>query len=165
MLIHSRKAGKLLVPFSDDLKGRFVRQGELIGYIIDDSEPIVRVMVTQSDIGQVRKHTKKVEIRLANNISRSFSAKIIREAPEATNYLPSAALATIGGGKIKTDPNSKEKLKTLEKVFQIDMQFSPLKQQVPIGTRVYVRFDHGSEPLAYQWYRNIRQVFLRQFNV
>jgi putative peptide zinc metalloprotease protein len=40
-----------------------------------------------------------------------------------------------------------------------------MRQDVHIGSRVYVRFDHGSEPLAQQWYRSLRQVFLKQLNV
>ena len=41
----------------------------------------------------------------------------------------------------------------------------PMREDVHIGSRVYVRFDHGSEPLARQWYRSLRQVFLKQLNV
>ncbi len=33
-----------------------------------------------------------------------------------------------------------------------------------IGGRAYVRFDHGTEPLARQAYRRIRQLFLRRFD-
>jgi putative peptide zinc metalloprotease protein len=33
------------------------------------------------------------------------------------------------------------------------------------GQRVEVRFDHGSEPLAVQWYRSLRQLFLARFGV
>jgi putative peptide zinc metalloprotease protein len=34
-----------------------------------------------------------------------------------------------------------------------------------VGGRVYVRFDHGREAFIYRWYRSIRQLFLRRFNV
>jgi len=36
---------------------------------------------------------------------------------------------------------------------------------VNVGGRVYVRFDHGTESLAGQWYRQGRQLFLSRFNV
>ena len=34
-----------------------------------------------------------------------------------------------------------------------------------IGGRIYVRFEHQPEPLAEQWYREARRVFLKRFNV
>jgi putative peptide zinc metalloprotease protein len=165
MLVKSKKSGTLIIPEATDVPGRYIHQGELIGYILDNSLPTVRAVVTQDNIGQVRKHTAAVEIRLANRIDQILPAKITRIAPKATNYLPSAALATTGGGKIAATENRNNELKSREKVFHIDLEFPKQKQTLPIGARVYVRFDHGSEPLAKQWLRSIRQVFLRQFNV
>jgi putative peptide zinc metalloprotease protein len=165
MLIVSKKSGNLLIPEVDDLTGRFLRKGEIIGYVIDDALPTVRVVVTQSDIGQIQQQVKGVEIRLVNQPALIMPAKIIRRAPEGTNYLPNPALATINGGKIPIDPDYKDELKTLEKVFHIDLEFKSTTIIPQIGQRVYVRFDHGTEPLMHQWFRSIRQVFLRQFNV
>ena len=165
MQIVSNKAGKLLIPEVEDLTGRFLRKGEIIGYVIDDALPTVRVVVAQSDIGQIQQQVIAVQIRLVNKPEQVIPAKIIRRAPEATNNLPSAALATINGGKIPIDPDFKDELKTQEKVFQIDLEFNPSSTIAEIGQRVYVRFDHGSESLGQQWYRSLRQVFLRQFNV
>ncbi len=165
MQIVSQKSGKLVVPDASDLNGRFVHKGEVIGYVIDDSMPTVRVAVAQSDMGQLAKQVKTVQIRLVNQPDQIIPATIARWAPEATNYLPSPALATVNGGKIAVDPAAQDQLETLEKVFYIDLQFTPAEQMSAIGQRVYVRFDHGSEPIAQQWYRRLHQVFLRQFNV
>lgn len=165
MRIKTQKAGKLLIPEVDDLPGKFLRQGDVIGYVIDDSLPTVRVVVTQSDIGQIQKQLNGAEIRLVNHPEQAIPATIIRRAPEATNTLPSAALATTNGGKIQVNPNAKEELTTQEKVFHIDLEYTPIYNSPEIGQRVYVRFDHGSEPIGQQWYRRFRQAFLRQFNV
>jgi putative peptide zinc metalloprotease protein len=164
MQIVTQKSGKLLMPDVADLTGRFVRKGEVLGYVIDDALPTVRVAVTQSDIGLLAKRIKAIQIRLVNNPSQIMPATIARWAPEATNQLPSAALATVNGGKIAIDPANQQQLETLEKVFHIDLQFTPQNQLSAIGQRVYVRFDHGAESIARQWYRKLRQVFLRQFN-
>jgi putative peptide zinc metalloprotease protein len=34
-----------------------------------------------------------------------------------------------------------------------------------VGGRVYVRFDHGREPLYYRWHRVVRELLLKRFNV
>ena len=54
---------------------------------------------------------------------------------------------------------------TREKVFLVDLAFDHQGENIALGTRAYVRIDHGGEALASQWYRRIRQAFLRQFNV
>jgi putative peptide zinc metalloprotease protein len=165
MLVKSKKNGTLIIPEANDVPGKYIHKGELIGYVLDDSLPTVRAVVTQDNIGQVRKHIAAVEIRLVNQLSQIIPAKITRIAPKATNYLPSAALASTGGGKIAVIANHPDEPKAREKVFHVDLEFPAQQQALPIGARVYVRFDHGSEPLATQWYRSIRQVFLRQFSV
>jgi len=33
-----------------------------------------------------------------------------------------------------------------------------------IGERAYVRFEHGAEPLAVQWFRSIRQLLLSRLS-
>ena len=34
-----------------------------------------------------------------------------------------------------------------------------------LGRRIKVRFDHGYEPIGFQAYRSLRQLFLRLYNV
>ncbi len=70
-----------------------------------------------------------------------------------------------GGGKIAIDPHDADGLQTLDKVFQFDLDLNTKIPVTKLGGRVYVRFDHGLEPLALQWYRHLRQLFLRRFGI
>ena len=165
MSVTAFKSGQILLPDADDLPGRFVRQGDLLGYILDDGPPTVRMVINQDNIGQLRQSILDIQVRFASHPHLEYSAVISREAPEATYKLPSAALSTAGGGQFIVNPDTGDPLQTLEKIFLVDLNFDPQQQNIPLGTRAYVRINHGSEPLATQWYRRIRQVFLRQFNV
>ncbi len=165
MSVNAFKDGQVMLLEADDLPGRFLRKGDLLGYILDDEKPTVRMAVSQDHIGQLRQNVVDVKIRFALDSGREFSAEIFRQAPEATNRLPSAALATTGGGKFIVKPGNGDTLITQEKVFLVDLKPDFEGQDIPLGTRAYVRIDHGSEALASQWYRRLRQVFLRQFNV
>ncbi len=165
MSVTAFKSGEILLPEAVDLPGRFIRQGELLGYILGNEPPTIRMAVSQDNIGQLRQRIDGISIRLASDPLRAYDAEIIRQAPEATNQLPSTALATIGGGKFIVSPESKDNLMSLQKVFLVDLSFNQTPQNILLGTRAYVRIDHGGEPLARQWFRRIRQTFLRQFNV
>jgi len=56
-------------------------------------------------------------------------------------------------------------LKSLTKVLNVELDFQPPILVSEMGQRVYVRVDHGNEPLAWRFYRELRQLFLRRFNV
>jgi putative peptide zinc metalloprotease protein len=165
MSVIAFKNGKILLPEADDLPGRFIRKGDLLGYILDGETPTVRMAVSQDHIGQLRQNVVDIRVRFASNPATDFSAEILRQSPEATNQLPSAALATTGGGKFIAATDNEDGLVIQQKVFLVDLKLDFQQQQIPLGTRAYVRVNHGSETLASQWYRRVRQVFLRQFNV
>lgn len=165
LLLRSPRAGQLVLPHAADLPGRFLRKGELVAYIADFSEPVVRVVVDQDVVDLIRQRTRGVAVRLSSRQSVVLSAEIVREVPAASDQLPSLALSTVGGGKLALDPTDSSGTRALEHVFQFELRLPPSKHVSSIGNRVYVRFDHGSEALAWRAYRSIRQLFLKQFNV
>jgi putative peptide zinc metalloprotease protein len=150
---------------AQDLPGRFVRRGELLGYVLDRSTVTARVVVSQSDIDLVRQRTKEVRIRFAEKIAETQAAVIKREVPAATDQLPSRTLSQQGGGEIAIDPRDTQGVKAFQKLFLFDIQLPEHVQVYNVGGRVYVRFDHGWEPLIWRWYRGLRQLFLKRFNV
>ena len=102
---------------------------------------------------------------MAEQPNRCFKAQIKRVVPAAGLELPSAALGAAGGGNIPVDPTDPDGLRALESIFQLDLSLPQEVKDPHIGGRVYVRFDHGSMPLALQWYRSLRQLFLKKFYV
>ena len=75
--------------------------------------------------------------------------------------LASSVLGTQGGGQFVTHEEGEQPLMTRERVFEFEVLL-PGSVDARIGTRVYVRFDHGSETLLDQWRRLLRQLFLRR---
>jgi putative peptide zinc metalloprotease protein len=121
--------------------------------------------VDQSDIDLIRHSTKTVQVRLAERLASPIDAGVTRLVPAASDELPSPALGSAGGGQVPMDPKDPKGQKAMRKVFQVDLQLPVELGLVNVGGRVYVRFDHGWEPLMIQWYRQGRQLFLSRFNV
>jgi putative peptide zinc metalloprotease protein len=71
----------------------------------------------------------------------------------------------MGGGSIPTDPRDGKGLSALERVFEFEALLPAAEHRVHIGQRINVRFDLGTEPLGFQLYRSVRQLFLRLFDV
>ena len=113
----------------------------------------------------MRRQTQAVELRLAERLAEVMPVVMQREVPAATYRLPSKALGSMGGGRIPVDPRDEEGVRTLQTVFQFDVTLPGDRPVSQVGGRAYVRFDHGAEPLARQWYRALRQLFLSHFHV
>ncbi|WP_051305422.1 efflux RND transporter periplasmic adaptor subunit [Desulfogranum mediterraneum] len=165
LTIRSPGQGLLVLPDAKNLAGRFVKQGDLLGYIVGAGRSSVLVVVRQDDIALVRERTRGVELRLAGSLDTLLTTTVNREIPAASEYLPSPVLGTGGGGKIAVAPGDPQGTQTLRKTFQLEFNYPFKMGQVRIGERVYALFDHGYEPLGLQWYRCLRQLFLRQFHV
>jgi len=163
--IRSPFPGLFVVSKSSDLPGRFVRKGDIIGYIMTPHVKSVQMVVPQDDVGLLRTHIESIEVRLADRINKIYPAHIIRQVPSGTNQLPSAALGKGGGGRLAIDPRDGKGMRTLETVFVYELELPQDAVTSPVGTRVFVRIDHGKASIASQWYRRLRQVFLRTFSV
>lgn len=161
----SPASGRLILPNAADLPGRFLNKGQLVGYVVEPRELTVRVALLQDDIALVRRETRGVEVMLAGWGSAPVPARIRRELPGATSQLPTAALGSAGGGSIPVDPRDKQGVTTLRQVFQLELTLPVEVRSEYLGSRVFVRFDHGLEPVGFQAYRAFRRLLLRQFNV
>ena len=124
---------------------------------MDTKQLIARVAVAQENIDLVRNRFKSVELRYADSISEDYTVRILRETPSGLNELPSAALSQNGGGKIPVDPNDSKGLKTLDRIFFVDLSLPAKAMPSTFGGRVYVRFDHIGEPLLKQLFRRDRK--------
>jgi putative peptide zinc metalloprotease protein len=161
----SPAGGRFIVPNAVDLPGRFLNKGQLVGYVVEPGVVTARVALVQDDIAMVRQYTRGVEVMLAGWDAKPVPARIRREVPGASAQLPTAALGSAGGGPIAVDPRDKQGVTTLRQVFQLELVLPGELRTEYLGSRVYVRFDHGYEPVGVQLYRAARRLLLRQFNV
>ena len=165
LILRSPASGRLVVPNAVDLPGRFLSKGQLVAYVVEPKPLTARVAIGQDDIALVRARTREVEVMLAEWGADPFRAEIRREVPGASRQLPSAALGSMGGGPYAVDPRDNQGVTTLGRVFQLELALPAEVSAAYLGARVFVRFDHGYEPVGFQVYRAMRQLFLRHFDV
>jgi putative peptide zinc metalloprotease protein len=165
LVMRSPGDGRFVAPGADDLPGRFVSKGQLVAYVIAPKDLSARVAVAQDAIALVRERTRSVEIMPAAWGAEPLPARIRREVPGASRQLPTPALGAAGGGPFAVDPRDEQGVRTLERVFQLELALPPEVREAYLGARVYVRFDHGFEPVGFQAWRALRQLLLRLFDV
>lgn len=156
--------GRLMAATPQDMPGRYYKKGELVGYVLDRQALIVRVVVQQDDIDLVHERLTGVRLRPSDALERVYESRVVRSFPGGVEELPTAALGLSAGGTVPTQPNDPNGLKTLQRVFIVDLAL-PEDVTPMFGERVHVRFEHGTECLAKQGWRRLRQVFLSHFSV
>lgn len=165
LTVTAPSAGRFVVPEPADMPARFVRKGEQLGFVAPRDRRLVRVVVEQDDVDLVRSHTNAIKVRLAEKVPEVLPASVLREVPAASGELPSLALSERGGGRIALDPRQTERPTALNPVFHFELNMPPSQDELHIGGRVHVLFEHDAEPLGNQAWRGLRRLFLRRFTV
>ncbi len=147
------------------LEGRYVKRGEVIGYVVPGPSRLVRAAVTQEDMDLVRSRLQAVQVRLASRPEAAVDAAVKRQVAGGEFELVSAALGSTGGGEIAVDPSQGEGRRSLKRVFDVELEMARPSDAAVFGDRAWVRFDLGAAPLGWQWFLRFRQAFLSRLNV
>ena len=162
--IKAPASGVLFLETPQDLVGSFVQRGVYLGYIQTDNTAVVRAVVSQDDVSDVRHDLLDVKARRAEQIGDELSGVVLREVPAASKGIPSLALSVKGGGDVVLDLSSRSELQAIDNWFQFDIAI-PSETSPRIGEKVYVRFEHSPVSLGERVYLSVRRAFLRQFSV
>ena len=161
LVARSGGEGTFAVMRPQDLPGRFVQEGQLIGYVLPPGSRIVRATIRQDDIDLVRDQLRSTMVKLTERLDETLPARIIRAVPAGREDLPSKALGGTGGGALPVDPRDQQGTKTLQRVFQVDIELPlDVAPAAAFGSRAYVRFDYHWEPIGQQIWRRARQLVL-----
>jgi len=164
LVVRAAVGGRFVIDRGDDQPGRFYRKGDRLGYVVQRDINTVRIVVSQHDVDLVRKRLRGVRVRLNESLDRVYAARLVRAVPAADQYVPSPVLSTEGGGRAAADPRDPASGRTLERLFQFDLEL-PEDLSHYYGGRAYARLDLEPEALGLQWARRLRQLFLERFSV
>ncbi len=180
LTVRAGRAGRVVLPHQADLAGRYVRQGELLGHVLNDEPGSLKIAVREADapdVGQASHGSpgaaapRSVSVRLASQSasSASLTGQLWRDAQGATEQLPTAALSTAMGGDILTAPDDTEHRRALRPVVLMDIRLQPdaddpAREALRLGERAWVRIDRGWSPPMAQLARWMRHRAAEVFN-
>lgn len=157
--------GQFVLEKNQPLLGRHVKQGELLAYVVNKKDLMVKAVLAQQRIERLQAGVKRAQVRLADRFAESLDATLTRQTPAALNSLPSPALAYDGNSGIAVASQTDEELETIERVFHIELDLPSEATIAGIGGRAYVTLHHQPESLGRRWWRSTRQLLLKQLTV
>ena len=162
LTLRAARSGEFVLSRQEDLEERQVSRGQLMAYVLSDAEGVVRVLVSQRDVADVRERLVGVSVMLAERPGDVLPGRTLSDTPAAIDKLPAAALSNTVGGPIATDPQDKDALKPAEPMFAMEVA---LKDRMPrAGGLAKVRLDLKPRPLLQTWGLRLRQLFLKHFS-
>ncbi len=145
------------------VQGRWVAHGDVAAYVMPQGAPLVRALVSNDTIHQVRANHDTIAVSLSHETGGdSVAGEWLRGVPRATTQLMTAALSTAAGGPIAVDPADPQHRVALEPRFEVDVRL-PASVKAHVGARAWVTFDHGHATLAALSLGFVRRAFLRHF--
>jgi len=162
LVVTSQSQGTYIQRREDRWLGRFVKQGELLGYIVPESVKRVRAVVRQQDTELLAGEITGVKVLFPGPELKAYDARVISQQPAATTNLPSRALGTLGGGEIVADPADPSGMTAIDKFLLLELELAMPASGRESGVRADVRFDLANQPIGVQWWREIRQLFLQR---
>ena len=162
-VLRAATPGKFVLSREEDLEGHQVHRGELLAYVLNDKEPtIVRAVVPQRYIEDVRHRRRSLAVMLDESPGVSLPARWVREVPAAADRLPQPAMGDRAGGRVPTDPKDTDGLRPMEPTFVIDVA---LEQALPrAGGLARVRLELAPQSLLATGLQRLRQLLLRHFS-
>lgn len=163
LTVRAQVAGRVHLSAPQDLPGRWLAQGALLGHV-DSGEPgRVRVVVAQAEAARVTAHRGPVAVWLVGADGPPLRGMLLGTPSGGGAPLPSAALGERHGGVIPVDPADPQGLRPAQAVLQADVR---LEQSLGerIGARAWVRFEQDRSPLAWQAARALQRQWLHHLD-
>ncbi|WP_168566148.1 HlyD family efflux transporter periplasmic adaptor subunit [Crateriforma spongiae] len=160
MRLVAHRPGRVEARGLQERLGTYVQKGDSLMKIVDDGHKEVVALVNQAGIRTARRFEGDATI-FASEAVGNFTGKLERIEPQATDRLPTPALAATSGGPmaVRTDESPEETLEPNEgpgeSIRLVEPHFmaiarldEPTAKRVPAGLLVEARLGYRDETIA-----------------
>lgn len=143
--------------------GQRLSEGGELGYLVPpDARARIQVAVPATRIDLVETAPPEVRVLIPGRGLEPVPGQILTLAPQATRVLDHPALAQAAGGPLVMDPSDETGQRTALPFHVAVVQTDVALDTLAVGAVVWVRFDHGQQPLLPRIWRAVRQTFLQR---
>jgi len=139
---------------AQDLVGRHVRRGDLLGHVLPGTADRVRLVALQGQVAAIERGVRRAEVRLPHDPT-IWPVTLEGRVSTGAFDLPSPILARSAGGPVPAAPGETG-LQATERVFTYDAVL-PDGLDAPIGGRVHVKLVHPWRTLGPRLYEAARR--------
>lgn len=159
-------SGRLAVLQPKEHYQRWIRRGEIVGESVPDGSWRFFAVVEQNDVNLLfEQQIKSVSLRFPGNAGAEVEPSDLQIVPGRQEYLPSPALGWRSGGPVKVRDDDPDGTRTTEPFFLVMLDVPSNAEPLHHGRVGVARFRVDDEPYLDQWYRKIRQIVQKRFQL
>lgn len=167
LVVRSEVEGLWVAPGVEDREGMWIGRGSPLGELIGDARFDFVSVVPQTDLSELfGQKIQDVEVKLVGQAETPIAVMEYAAIPMEQTQLPSAALGYAGGGDIAVDTRDREGTKTSEPYYQVRAVVASGSGAALLhGRSGRIRFALAPEPLAWQGWRQLRQLLQQRYQL
>ncbi len=161
-------SGIWVAPNAREHVGRWVSKGTELGLVVNPNTFEFTVTVRQEDANRLfaGRNDLIAEVRLRGQADHVLPVRALEIVPGSTRLLPSPTLGWLGGGEIPVAPEDPQGRTAAEPFFEVRARIDTNPEIAFVhGRSGKIRFETGTEPLLQQWFRRLRQVLQKRYQL
>lgn len=160
-------SGVMIAPYLQEQVGIWSRRGAPFGQVADTRKFFFSAIVSQEEAAELfAVEIRRAEIRLKGRAGVNLEGHHLRVVPVQQERLPTASLGWSAGGDIEVAQDDEEGLRTVEPFFEVRMDLEPDDRVEFRHLRSgEVRFTLDPQPLLSQWWRELRQLVQKRYQI
>jgi len=166
LVVRAPVAGLWVCARDNELPGAYVPRGVKLGQVIEPGAFRFTASVPQHDAARLfTNEIRSTSVRLFGEAGARLASDSIRIIPGDQRKLPTPALGWMAGGEVPVDAADPQGQRTTEPFFQVLGDVSGGTATLLHGRSGQVRFVLPPEPLAWQWWRKVRQLVQERYQL
>ena len=148
-------------------ESRRVELAAALNEIVDARKFVFTAIVSQEEASHLFSDPiRHVRVRVAGQAGDTLESPHWRILPGDQRRLPTAALGWQGGGGIAVEQDDREATKTTEPFFEVVADLPATAAVTLLHLRGgQAKFSMESRPLAVQWWRSLRQLLQKRYQL
>lgn len=167
LMVRARHDGRWVAPALREISGAWVLRGTPIGYVINEKEYYLSAVVPQAEASRLFEgQVQSAEVRLFGQADIALPVVAQKIIPANHDILPSAALGWRGGGELEVKTSDPSGRHAVEPFFESRATILPQPGAAILHGRAgKIRFTLRPEPLLQQWFRKLRQLLQKRYEL
>lgn len=165
LTVRSAVTGRVEISAQENLPGRYLRKGDLLGHVLAPQGYRVTALVPERLGTQLLGDVQEIRVKSHSSPHVVYLGADMRPMPQASTQLPDPVLGSLRGGQIPVDISDAAGTRALQAFFQVEMDLELPPHQAPAAGRAEILFIHTNEPPGKRWWRQLRLLVLDRFQV